>query len=104
MIKKVKVLSIAVLALTATLGAKRLVDPMVAAYPVAIDGHESAQTMTAAFRDGVFQARLSVERGQAEHLSLGRWNSDQDRASFIAGYQQSYRQEMPALHKLGTLI
>jgi len=84
-----------------SLGAKRLASPMTAAHSSPIDNHESAQAMTAAFRDDVFQAKLSVQRGEAEHLRIGRWNSDQDRAAFIAGYQQSHRQEMAALHKQG---
>ena len=101
MVKKFKFLAFAILTVIVTLGAKRLASPMTAAHSSPINNHESAQAMTAAFRDGVFQARLSVQRGEAEHLSIGRWNSEQDRAAFIAGYQQSYRHEMAALHKQG---
>jgi hypothetical protein len=50
-----------------------------------------AQLADAAFRDGVFQARIDVENGRKPHLSSGRWSTDQDRASFIAGYEQNYR-------------
>jgi hypothetical protein len=46
----------------------------------------------AAYRDGSFQAKIDVEKGRKPHFSSGRWNSDQDRASFIAGYQQTYRE------------
>jgi hypothetical protein len=99
MTNNVKLPLIAILALTATAGAKRLTNPRAVAHMSPVNNHESGQTMTAAFRDGVFQGKLSVERGEAEHLSIGRWNSDQDRASFVAGYQQAYRQEMAALSR-----
>jgi hypothetical protein len=46
----------------------------------------------AAFRDGLFQAKLDVQGGRKARIASGRWSSDQDRASFIAGYQQTYRQ------------
>jgi hypothetical protein len=46
----------------------------------------------AAYRDGSFQAKIDVAKGRRPHLSSGRWNTDQDRASFIAGYEQSYRE------------
>lgn len=46
----------------------------------------------AAYRDGAFLARMDVKNGRKAHLSCGRWNSDQDRSSFIAGYEQTYRE------------
>jgi len=46
----------------------------------------------AAFRDGLFQARLDVQNGRKARIASGRWSTDQDRASFIAGYQQTYRE------------
>jgi hypothetical protein len=51
-----------------------------------------SQTTDAAFRDGLFQAKLDVQRGKAPHLSSGRWSTFSDRALFIAGYQQGYRE------------
>ena len=45
----------------------------------------------AAYRDGAYQAKIDVESGRKAHFSCGRWSTDQDRASFIAGYEQSYR-------------
>jgi len=45
----------------------------------------------AAYRDGAYQAKIDVERGRKAHFSSGRWNTDQDRASFIAGYSESYK-------------
>lgn len=45
----------------------------------------------AAYRDGSFLAELDVAGGRKAHLSSGRWNLDEDRSSFIAGYNQTYR-------------
>lgn len=45
----------------------------------------------AAYRDGAYQAQIDIESGRKAHLSSGRWSTDQDRASFIAGYQKNYR-------------
>ena len=45
----------------------------------------------AAYRDGVYQARLDVEGGRKARLASGRWASDQDRASFIAGYERAFK-------------
>lgn len=46
----------------------------------------------AAFRDGLFQARLDTQDGRKPHIASGRWNADRDRALFMAGYQQGYRE------------
>jgi hypothetical protein len=50
----------------------------------------------AAYRDGAYQAKIDVEKGRKAHFSSGRWSTDQDRASFIAGYEHSYRTLMEA--------
>ena len=57
----------------------------------------STEITDAAFRDGLFQAKLDVQRGRAPHLASGRWSTFSDRALFIAGYQQGYR-EFSAAH------
>jgi hypothetical protein len=46
----------------------------------------------AAFRDGAFLAKIDVTQGRKPHFACGRWSTDQDRASFIAGYTQTYRE------------
>ena len=46
----------------------------------------------AAFRDGLFQARLDSQKARKPDITSGRWNTDRDRALFIAGYQQGYRE------------
>jgi hypothetical protein len=55
----------------------------------------------AAFRDGLYQAKLSVERGRGVHIATGRWASDEDRVSFAAGYQQGYAQSLDRKHATG---
>ncbi|MGB7848685.1 MAG: hypothetical protein WBL63_23945 [Candidatus Acidiferrum sp.] len=46
----------------------------------------------AAFRDGVYQAKLDVQSGRKPHLSIARWNTEAARALFTSGYWQSYRE------------
>ena len=55
--------------------------------------HEATNSkqIDAAYRDGSFLAELDVAGGRKAHLSSGRWNFDEDRSSFIAGYNQTYR-------------
>jgi hypothetical protein len=44
----------------------------------------------AAYRDGLYLGRLATTQGSQPHVSSGRWSSKEDRASFVAGYQDSY--------------
>jgi len=46
----------------------------------------------AAFRDGLFLARLDAEHGRKPHLTSGRWSTDADRRSFVSAYLQAYRE------------
>lgn len=67
--------------------------------PAAINSKQS----DAAYRDGVYQARIDVANGRKPHLASGRWATDQDRASFIQGYQQMYHDLAEARpHKLAA--
>lgn len=59
-------------------------------------GSANKQAVDAAFRDGRFLAKLDVESGRKPHVNCGRWNSNADRALFIAGYQQGYREAFEA--------
>ena len=43
-----------------------------------------------AYQDGLYLGRLTAERGQPLSPPIGRWSSDEDRASFAAGYQRGY--------------
>jgi hypothetical protein len=46
----------------------------------------------AAFRDGLHLGKFDAASGRTRHLSVGRWSSDANRTSFIAGYQTGYEQ------------
>lgn len=45
-----------------------------------------------AYRDGLYQAKLDVRDGRQPHLAVGRWRTEAARASYVAGYQEGYRQ------------
>ena len=44
----------------------------------------------AAFRDGLYVGRLAMERKQLPRPLVGRWSSEKDRATFMAGYWRGY--------------
>lgn len=46
----------------------------------------------AAFSDGVFLATLDFQHGRRPHLASGRWSSEQNRFSFVEGYQKRWRE------------
>jgi len=63
-------------------------------------GQISAQAnhaTSAPFRDGLYLGKLAAERGGESHISVGRWASGADRASFAAGFNQSYKNELVIL-------
>jgi hypothetical protein len=43
-----------------------------------------------AFRDGLYVGRLAAEAGRPLLPPIGRWSSDGDRSSFVAGYRRAY--------------
>lgn len=51
-----------------------------------------ARETDGAFCDGEFQADLDAENGKEPRIQSGRWITNGDRALFIAGYQEEYRQ------------
>ena len=51
---------------------------------------ESRLAANGAFRDGLYLGKLAAENGQPRRLAVGRWSTDQDRASFTAGYERGY--------------
>ena len=56
-----------------------------------LHGSLNVKQTDAAYRDGAYQAKIDFDGGRRPHFSSGRWSTDQDRASFIAGYEQSYK-------------
>src|ERR1700693_5344835 len=65
---------------------------LVALFGHGLQGAFNVKQADAAYRDGAYQAKIDVDSGRKAHFSSGRWSTDQDRASFIAGYEQSYRE------------
>ena len=43
-----------------------------------------------AFRDGLYLGKLAAQAGQPLRPAIGRWSTEQDRASFRAGYFYGY--------------
>jgi hypothetical protein len=56
----------------------------------------TSQMVDAAFRDGVFLAKLDAQNGRKPHLMSGRWSANADRAMFIVGYEQTYQESAGA--------
>jgi hypothetical protein len=55
------------------------------------DHSPDAQRATdGAFRDGLYVGRLAAEGKRRLQPPIGRWSSDRDRASFVAGYRRGY--------------
>jgi hypothetical protein len=54
-------------------------------------GFVATEATDAAYRDGLFLGRLDAQEGRKVTLSVGRWNTEQDRAAFKAGYLSGYR-------------
>ena len=51
---------------------------------------DASRVTSAPFRDGLYLGKLAAERGGESHISVGRWATEGDRASFAAGFQQGY--------------
>jgi len=51
---------------------------------------DAARATNGAFRDGLFLGTLTAKRGDEYHAATGRWATEEDRASFTAGYRQGY--------------
>ena len=47
-----------------------------------------------AFRDGMYLGKLDAENGQPLHPAVGRWSTEQDRATFTAGYERGYTESL----------
>ncbi|HYL15375.1 MAG TPA: hypothetical protein VEV41_20230 [Terriglobales bacterium] len=75
-----------------TLGIASVLGIVVSAHGPRTAVVNTSHVTDAAFRDGLFQAKLDIQSGKGPHLASGRWSSYSDRALFIAGYQQGYRE------------
>jgi hypothetical protein len=54
------------------------------------EGDAMAYVAGAPYRDGLSQGKLARERGEAGHISAGRWSSQLDRTAHSDGYQQGF--------------
>lgn len=59
---------------------------------VAVRGDSESRLVNAAFRDGLYQGQLDAKENQPPHLTSGRWSTDADRGSYIAGYRSGFEQ------------
>jgi hypothetical protein len=62
-----------------------------------INSNASAEARLAAdgaFRDGMYLGRLAAENGQPLRPAVGRWSTEQDRATFTAGYERGYTESL----------
>jgi hypothetical protein len=64
----------------------------VSAHGPKIAPSNASQAIDAAFRDGRFLARLDAQNRRKTRIASGRWGTNRDRALFITGYQQGYRE------------
>lgn len=55
-----------------------------------------AQDIDGAYRDGFFWGERDGGQGRKVRPSIGRWNTEKDRAAFSAGYEIGYRQALPS--------
>ena len=51
---------------------------------------QTARATSAPYRDGIYLGKLAAARGGESQISIGRWTTEADRASFKAGFQQGY--------------
>ena len=56
----------------------------------------TTQAGNGAFRDGLHLGRFDATSRRAQHLCVGRWSTDVDRAWFQAGYRAGYQEMKPA--------
>jgi len=43
-----------------------------------------------AYRDGLYVGRLAAQGNRPARPLIGRWSTEADRASFVAGYERGY--------------
>ena len=63
---------------------------------------ETARATSAPYRDGLYLGKLAAARGGESHISVGRWASEADRASFAAGFNQGYQNELLTVASKGS--
>ena len=64
--------------------------------PREVSSVNAAQETNAAYRDGLFLGTLDGREGRKVAPSIARWNRDEDRALFRAGYEKGYKDAIAA--------
>lgn len=64
--------------------------------PRKLKSADASRETDAAYRDGLYLGRLDGQEGRKVRPSVARWNANQDRASFLFGYQEGYREGQSA--------
>jgi hypothetical protein len=57
-----------------------------------IDITTGQRASSAPYRDGLYLGKLAAERGDSIHVATGRWARGEDRALFLSGYDEAFRQ------------
>ncbi len=52
---------------------------------------DTTLAVSAPYRDGLFMARISQQRGEISQPPIGRWSTSADRSAFVAGYASAYK-------------
>jgi hypothetical protein len=58
-----------------------------------IQSSETQLAADGAFRDGLYVGKLDRTAKKTMHPPVGRWSTEKDRASFVAGYRQGFNQQ-----------
>jgi hypothetical protein len=56
----------------------------------------TARATSAPYRDGLYLGKLAAAHGGESQISIGRWTTEADRASFKAGFQAGLRRRLGA--------
>ena len=51
---------------------------------------EAQMAADGAYRDGLYMGRLAARSGRPQSPQTGRWSTQHDRSSFVAGYERGY--------------
>jgi hypothetical protein len=77
--------------------------PVLAQSSNSVRGTDAVAYVTSApYRDGLFQGKLARERGEALHISAGRWPSQLDRSAYMDGYLEGFGGAVDSASKHAT--
>jgi len=62
-----------------------------AMHPAGPGDNSAIQANSAPYRDGFYLGKMDAGQNKEPHITSGRWSASEDRAMFIAGYDQGYQ-------------